>query len=447
MKRCILFLTSLLLLASCQTKAQLTVRVVKDSLFIPWEILWGPDNKIWLTQKNGYICRLDPKTRQLDTLYHETATVANNEGGMLGLALHPQFPTQPYVYTSFNYMNGSTYMEKVVRYTYNSAGTGSLSSPMVLIDSITANTYHNGCRLLAVGDKLFISTGEAGNTSLSQNLQSINGKILRINLDGSIPSDNPIPGSRIWSWGHRNAQGLVMANGKLYSSEHGDNSDDEINKIEKGRNYGWPSVKGFCDLPSEQIFCADSQVVEPMTAWTPTLAVCGLDYYDGAMFPSWRGSLLLATLKDSKFYRLRLSANGDSIVSINHVPEIAFGRLRDVCVSPDGRIFISTSNSGPSGMSGYTDKIIEIYDPSVGVVEPKVNSFEVYPNPAKDEVNVRYAKGEIEFRLWNVLGQSLSRGQMNGGSGRIDVSTFAPGIYFLLLNQNGAMAMERFEKK
>src|SRR5690606_34559188 len=117
-------------------------------------------------------------------------------------------------------------------------------------------------------------------------------------------ADNPIAGSSIWSWGHRNPQGMVYANGMLYSSEHGPGSDDELNIIRRGRNYGWPTVNGFCNLPGEVAFCTDSNVAEPLVAWTPTLAVCGLDYYDGAMFPGWRGSLLMTTLKDSRLYTL-----------------------------------------------------------------------------------------------------------------------------------------------
>src|SRR6478735_6774472 len=109
-----------LLLAAGPSQAQtnLAIRVVKDSLFIPWEIIWGPDNNIWLTQKNGYICRLHPTTGVLDTLYHEISTDVQNEGGMLGMALHPQFPVTPYVYVAYDYDTGPLYRERVVRYTY-----------------------------------------------------------------------------------------------------------------------------------------------------------------------------------------------------------------------------------------------------------------------------------------------------------------------------------------
>jgi len=225
----------LLLTASMQAAAQMTARVIRDSLFIPWELIYGPDNHIWFTQKNGYICRLEPALGNIDTLYRETNTVVQGEGGMLGMALHPQFPSQPYVYVAYEYMQGNSYKEKVVRYTYTN---NSLGGQQTLLDNITGGGIHNGCRLLIVVDKLFITTGDAGNGANAQNINSLNGKVLRINLDGSIPADNPIPGSPLWTWGNRNPQGLVYANGKLYSSEHGPNNDDEVNILLKGRNFG-----------------------------------------------------------------------------------------------------------------------------------------------------------------------------------------------------------------
>ncbi len=174
---------------------------------------------------------------------------------------------------------------------------------------------------------------------LAQNLASMNGKVLRINLDGSIPADNPFPGSPVWSWGHRNAQGLVFRNNVLYSSEHGPNNDDEVNLIYKKRNYGWPNVQGFCDLPGELQFCIDSIVAEPLYAWTPTLATSGMEYYNHPMFPSWPALCLMTTLKDNSLYQLVLNGDGDSITQVVNIGGIDYGRLRDIAIAPDGRIF------------------------------------------------------------------------------------------------------------
>ncbi|HET9429591.1 MAG TPA: PQQ-dependent sugar dehydrogenase, partial [Chitinophagaceae bacterium] len=209
---------------------------IKDSVLVtglsyPWEILWGPDNFIWMTERDGRVSRVNPNTGAVLPLINIQEVVSNGEGGLLGMALHPQFSTTPHVFLVYNYELSGDYREKVVRYSYN--GT-TLVNPVILLDNIEAASIHDGSRLLIVGDKLFISTGDASNQSLPQNTSSLNGKILRLNLDGSIPADNPVPGKPYWTFGHRNAQGLVFANNRLYSSEHGPNSDDELNIIEKG---------------------------------------------------------------------------------------------------------------------------------------------------------------------------------------------------------------------
>lgn len=286
MKQLLLVLLTIPFFQSAVAQPVFQTRTVKDGLFIPWEILWAPDDHIWFTQKNGFICRMDPGSGLTDTLWHQTNTVIHSEGGMLGLAVHPQLLSgQPYAYVAYEYESGGLYLERIQRLTYNPA-TNTLGSPVVLLDSIPGANFHNGCRILLHDNHLFVATGDATVDTRAQNLASLNGKILRMNLDGTVPSDNPIPRSLIYSWGHRNAQGLTMAGDKMYSSEHGPSTDDEINIIQKGRNFGWPNVKGFCDLPSEASFCADSNVVEPLTVWTPTIAPAGIDYYDHPMFPA-----------------------------------------------------------------------------------------------------------------------------------------------------------------
>lgn len=411
----------------------IATRTVIDHIFIPWELIYGPDDHIWLTQKNGYICRLEPNSGHLDTLYYEPQTVIQSEGGMLGMALHPGFPAQPYVFVAYEYLSGNDYREKVIRLTY--AGD-SLGQAQTIFDGITGAVNHNGCRLLIRGDQLFISTGDALNTSHAQDLNALNGKILRLNLDGSIPADNPIPGSPVWSWGHRNPQGLVFHNGKLYSSEHGPSDNDEINIILEGRNYGWPEVHGFCDEPQEMQFCADSNVVEPVFAWTPTIAPSGMDFYEGAMFPQWQNSLLLATLKDQHLYQLKLNAAGDAVISADIIPGINYGRLRDICIAPDGRVFISTSNSAADG-SQQIDKIVMLYDSSTGItpVERGTGAM-LYPNPAEDYIQADLSEpilpGQIKYIIRDISGKAVSEGKTV--TGRIGIKALEPGIYFLSLS-------------
>lgn len=334
------------------TYAAIEARVLTPNLNYPWEILWGPDNFIWMTEKNsGKISRVDPANGLVTPVFTIPDVVANGEGGLLGMVLHPNFTNQPFVYVSYNYNSGG-YKEKVVRYSYN--GT-TLNNPLTIIDNISASGIHNGSRLLISPDqKLFITTGDAATSSIAQNASALNGKILRLNLDGSIPADNPTPGSPVWTLGHRNPQGLVMVNNILYSSEHGPNNDDEVNIIEKGRNYGWPNVEGFCNTGSEQTFCTTNNVREPLKAWTPTIAVCGLDYYDNDAIPQWKNSLLMCTLKDTKLVLLKLSGDRQTITSDSIYYQGTYGRLRDICISPQGAVYISSSNGG------NVDRIIEI---------------------------------------------------------------------------------------
>ena len=327
-------------------------RILVRRLTYPWEILWGPDNHIWMTERDGRISRVNPTSGAVTPIYTLPDIRSNGEGGLLGMALHPQFATAPYVYVSYNYHHNS-YKEKVVRFTYKD---NTLTSPKILVEDIEAGGIHNGSRLLIVKDKLYITTGETGNPSLAQNTASLNGKILRINLDGSIPADNPIANSPVWSWGHRNPQGLVLVYGTLFSSEHGPSTDDEINIIEKGRNYGWPDVQGFCNEPDEKLFCQTHAIKEPLKTWTPTAAVSGMDYYDSDLIPAWKNSLLVTALKNSRLYQLKLNDSHTAITETNEFFNNKYGRLRDVCISPDGKVYICTSN-------GEDDKIIEVTSP------------------------------------------------------------------------------------
>lgn len=420
----------------------MTTRVVADHLFIPWEMVYAPDNHIWFTQKNGYICRLEPSGGAIDTLYHEVNTSVIKEGGLLGMVLHPDFPNTPYIYIAYNYDKSGSYTERIQRLTYSS---GMLGNPFVLLDNINGAKYHNGCRLAIVDNHLFITTGDATTGSVAQDNTAINGKILRINLDGTIPADNPIPSSPIWSKGHRNAQGLIYANGFLYSSEHGPDTDDEFNIIQKGRNYGWPNVEGYCNLPAEITFCNDSNVVEPLHAWTPTIAVSSIAYYNHPMFPDLQGSILMNTLKDKQLYELELNNTHDKVSNIKIISQVTGHRLRAICVDPDGRIYVSTSDSKASGDSALTDQIIEIYDPSyshVGqVLKEKGQTVAVYPNPARNEINIyaNISKGndEHEYMLTSTSGQVVSKGELQSGNNTINLGNLDSGVYWVEVIRQG----------
>jgi aldose sugar dehydrogenase len=332
-----------------------SVRVLKNNLNFPWEILWGKDAHIWMTERGGRISRVEPKTGDVVYTIAINDVVSNGEGGLLGMVQHPDFANNGLLYVVYNYNNAGTYLEKVVQYRFSS---NALQFVTNIITGIPAANIHNGSRLWIAGDKLFVTTGDAAVTGNAQLTTSLSGKVLRLNLDGSIPADNPIAASPVWSVGHRNQQGLVANNGIMYASEHGPNIEDEVNIIERNRNYGWPTVNGPCDNAGENSFCTSANVKEPLwSSGNATIAVSGLDYYNNNRIPAWKNSLLMATLKDASLRVLQLSSDGLSLAGQQTFFKNRFGRIRDICVSPAGRVYLCTGNGGNA------DVLVEISKP------------------------------------------------------------------------------------
>ncbi|MFN8251653.1 MAG: PQQ-dependent sugar dehydrogenase [Ferruginibacter sp.] len=332
-----------------------TARILKNNLNFPWEILWGKDGFIWMTERGGKISKINPKTG--DIVFSATLpdVVTNGEGGLLGMVQHPDFSNNGYFYVVYNYSNGGAYAEKIVllRFINNN-----LQTVANIITNIPAASIHNGSRLWISGNKLFATTGDAASAGNAQLTGNLSGKVLRFNLDGSIPSDNPFTGSPVWSFGHRNPQGMTEVNGILYASEHGDDTEDEINIVEGSRNYGWPNVKGPCDNAAEISFCNANNIKAPLwSSGGSTIAVAGLDFYNHTRIPGWQNCLLMATLKDASLRVLKLSSNGQSVESQQQFFKTRFGRIRDICISPAGRVYLCTSNGGNA------DMLIEISKP------------------------------------------------------------------------------------
>lgn len=401
---------------------ELEVEVLKTELEIPWDLNWAPDGWIWFNERNGTINRLNPQTRALQQVFQVPDVFQSSDNsGCHALALDPDFPQRPHVYLHYTYDPDTS---RLVRYTYLPA-ENTLVNPLVLMDGILAAASHNGSRIVFSddGSKLFLCMGDAYRGSTPQDLQYKNGKVLRINLDGSIPEDNPVPGNPAWTWGHRNPQGLVFGRGILYSSEHGGGEDDELNIIRKGENYGWPEVRGFCNWDIEIPFCADSGVMEPLMTWSPTYAPAGLAYYDHEAIPEWQHSLLLVFLKSGtgdlgqRMQQLSLNEAGDSVMAVTDFFTNTFGRLRDVVVAPDGRVFICTSNQETNGdavVQADDDKIIEIRNPAVHTTRragnlPSLGTVSVFPNPAAGALNVQLlpVKGAVTLHLLDLLGREL----------------------------------------
>lgn len=367
-------------------KYEFTLRVIADSLNIPWEIKQIDSNWIIFTERTGKVSKLNISTGEKKLLLKLDDVRQYGESGLLGMELHPDFPDSPFVFLVYTYGTTPLFWEKVVRYRY---ATDTLLEPFKLVDSINAYMIHDGSRLMIGSDrKLYITTGEAGMPETSLDKNSLNGKLLRVNLDGSIPDDNPF-GNAVWSYGHRNAQGMVEVNGKIIISEHGPSTDDEINVIQKGGNYGWPKVIGYCDenYPGEKDYCSKNNVIEPVISLYPevTLAVCGLEYYSNSGYSGWDNSFLLATLKSETLFLFKMNDSFTKVDTIFPLITNQFGRLRCVRKLHDGRIIIGTSNNTPSNR--YPDQLIEI--------TPKITSSKEDTQGKLDIFNIIYDETKI----------------------------------------------------
>jgi PQQ-dependent dehydrogenase (s-GDH family) len=424
-------------------KQQFEMSILTRGLQNPWEITWGPDGYLWVTERTGgKIDRVNPADGSVSVAAEFPESYApGGQDGLLGLALHPELlkgTGNDYVFTAYTYIDkargadetvvdeNSPYRylyTKIVRLTYDQA-TGRLSDPKELIAGLPASSEHNSGRMKVGPDgKLYYTIGDGGNDQLGnwcipiqaqrlptadevaqKNWFAYQGKSLRLNLDGSIPDDNPeINGvrSHIYTYGHRNMQGIDFApDGTLYASEQGPKTDDEINILLPGRNYGWPHVAGFRDdnayqyarwkdatTPCSQLTFSDIAIDpsvprEDETSWTepmqdpvatmftvpsdwdftdpickgidfvcwPTVAASSIETYmpkDGEGIPGWENSLIVTTLKRGSIYRVPLAADGKSLRGPIERYFQSENRFRDTAFSPDKKtMYVITDNGG-----------------------------------------------------------------------------------------------------
>lgn len=407
-----------------------------NGMDIPWEVIYGPDDHLWVTERKGLVSRINPVTKTKTIVLNNISNVyQQSESGLLGMVLHPDFVNTPEVFMAYTYGTFSNIKEKVVKYTYN--GTN-LVNEVILIDNIIGNTTHNGSRIAILPDNtLIFSTGDAQNLALPQDTEAINGKVLRVNLDGSIPADNPIPGNPVYSWGHRNVQGILQhPNGKIYLSEHGASTDDEFQILEAGRNYGWPDVEGFCEPGGEQTFCDANNVFEPLIAWTPTIAPSDMVYYQNPLIPEWDGRVLMSVLKDKKIIALQLDAAGTAVTDEDHYLTNTFGRLRDICVGPDNEIYLATNGASWSNTNPNTHLIVVLRpQDNSNVIENELGKIKVFPNPVGNEFSIEVSENLMGQTYWisDLSGRIVTSDLINNVSQKIDAQILEKGIYELLI--------------
>jgi len=326
--------------------AELNVDVMVDGLNNPWEIVFGPDGDIYFTERDGRIWKIEEFG---EAKVIETFTKSGSyEGGTLGLALHPEFEKNKKIYVYQTNLEMEFFQNKVFSFTVDD---DMLTDRQIIIDDIPGALWHDGGRIAFGPDgKLYITTGDAVNPGWSQDLSSLAGKILRINPDGTIPDDNPFDSSPIFSYGHRNPQGIAWSNdGLLVSSEHGPSGEmgyghDEINVIVKGKNYGWPKVVG----DSSDVTLVNPIIHSGEQTWAPS----GMVYFDSNKIPSLDGKFLVGALRGQHLMVVDVAEDG-SLISAEKLFEGDFGRIRTAQIGPDGVLYLLTAN-------GDNDKIIRI---------------------------------------------------------------------------------------
>ena len=363
-----IYLTMLLLAVACghpppgrgsgeieqASNAQFRVETVIGQLEVPWSIVWAPDGRMIFTERPGRVRVYEKGQLRPQPVFVVPDVEPRGESGLMSIALHPQFASNHLLYLSYAYNADGTRV-RVVRYRETANG---FTDRKVIIEDIPAAQFHAGCRLRFGSDgKLYITTGDATQRDLAQKLDSVAGKTLRLNDDGSVPPDNPFVGQanarpEIWTYGNRNGQGIGFQPGTnlLFETEHGPSGfdgpggGDEVNILEKGKNYGWPVIHHRASHEGME---------SPLLEYTPACAPASGTFYRGSMFPQFKGNFFFGCLRGERIIRVVL--DGRRVISQENLLEKKYGRIRDIAEGPDGFIYFSTSNRDGRGTPASDD--------------------------------------------------------------------------------------------
>lgn len=340
------------------------VETVAENLEVPWSIAFAPDGRIFFTERPGRVRVIENGKLREKPLLVLSDVKLDGETGLMGMTLHPNFAENHLLYLAYVYDSQAGKKVRAVRYKENNE---TLSEPKTIIEDVAAAQYHAGMRLSfsPADNKLYITTGDATQQKLAQDLSSINGKTLRLNDDGSIPEDNPFVGQKnarpeIWSYGHRNSQGIAWQpeTNLMFQTEHGPSGidgtswlkvskrfgGDEVNIVERGKNYGWDKISHMATKDGMET---------PLVEYSPAIAPSSAVFYRGEAFPAFKGNLFFGALKGESIVRLVI--DGRKITAQEFLLKKQYGRIREVAVSPEGYIYFSTSNKDGRGNAAQTD--------------------------------------------------------------------------------------------
>lgn len=335
--------------------------VFVKNLEVPWSIVFASQNRVLVNERPGRVRVIENGTLAEKPI-HVIKEISNeSEEGLMGLALDPDYNANKIIYLSHAYEDNSGMFVKVI--SFKDEGN-SLSNERIIFDKIPAARFHAGCRLRFGPDKmLYITTGDAGDREYAQDLAKLHGKILRVSSNGSIPADNPFPGSPVWSYGHRNPQGIDWFPGSdiLWETEHGPSGfdgpggGDEVNVIVKGKNYGWPVVSH-----------ENSQegMVSPLLVFTPAEAPASGVFIKSDKIPGFKNNFLFGCLRGNGIIRVIVDENDKTKVKSHEKIATNYGRIRDITEGPDGYIYFSTSNRDGRGSAKEGDDKIYVIMPN-----------------------------------------------------------------------------------
>lgn len=319
------------------------------NLAVPWDMVFLPSGDMLITERAGKV-KLRATAGTVTTIATLPQVVEQGESGLTGVALHPNFAQNNLLYLYYSYANASSLANRVSQFTLKD---NKLSNEKIIIDALPGGAIHNGGRLAFGPDnKLWVLTGDAGTGELSQKLESLGGKVLRANDDGTVPGDNPFPGSLVYSLGHRNPQGLDWhpVTGELVVTSHGQSAYDEVNLVTPKSNHGWPTEQKCQEKTSfiAPIFCSNEET------WAPS----GATFY-GTSIPEFTNAYFFAGLRGNLVKRIDI-VNG-KITHDETIIKGSYGRLRGLIVGPDGNLYVSTSNRDGRGIpSSSDDKILKL---------------------------------------------------------------------------------------